>query len=375
MFFSSTVAFGLAISLFSSTSVTAPVGTPVVNENAGTSEVAGGPGAPKMAGGRVDFGPGGYPRANKLSDGNILGVYTALDAGNRVIRTVLSGPDGESWAPHGEVTSAPADANDLDNPYVLQLAGSSRILCAFRNHSKDPKTGAYITFRITVAYSDDNGQTWKFLSTPASDPGPVTGSWEPFLRNAQEGLQLYYSRENSIDDQDSLLRVSSDGGKTWSNARTISGDGITARDGMLGVTALGGSNLIAVFESTSNGFFSIHSMTSSNDGQSWGNRATVYTPIKPNTSAGAPQVANAGGTLVVSFMTNENSENPEPSGSYTTNTASKLVTSSDGGSTWGNKMTVGNEQSTWPGLLELDDSNVLMMFDNGGAKAQKIRVS
>lgn len=90
-----------------------------------------------------------------------------------------------------------------------------------------------MTFRITLSYSDDLGKSWKYLSTPASDPGPVNGNWEPFLRNAQDGsLQLYYSRENSAADQDTLERFSNDGGKTWTKAQTISGAGMTARDGM-----------------------------------------------------------------------------------------------------------------------------------------------
>lgn len=365
MYFPSGIVTGLAISLLCKTSAAAPIEAAVGKRSAGV---------PNMAGAPVVFGAGTYPRANKLSDGTIIGVYTAFEGGNTVVRTVLSGPDGESWAAQGEVTSAPTNANDLDNPYVLQLTGSSRILCAFRNHSKDPSTGAYTFFRITVAYSDDNGKSWTFLSTPASDPGPVNGNWEPFLRNAGDGLQIYYSRENSAADQDTLMRTSSDGGKTWSASKTISGDGITSRDGMTGVATIGGK-VIAVFESESSGLFSIMSITSNDDGNSWGNRATVYSPDSSNTSAGAPQIVNVGGALGVSFMTNEDAQDAVPSSSYTSNTAAKFVTSADGGSTWRNKMTVGQVQSVWPGLLTLDDSNLLMMFDNGGAKAQKITLS
>lgn len=362
MYCSSGMTVGLAISLFCTTTAAAPLEAALGKRSAAV---------PNMAGAPAVFGAGTYPRANKLSDGTILGVYTSFEGGNTVIKTVLSGAAGDSWAAQGEVTSVPTDANDLDNPYVLQLTGSSRILCAFRNHSKDPSTGAYTFFRITVAYSDDNGKSWTFLSTPASDPGPVNGLWEPFLRNAGDGVQIYYSRENSVADQDTLMRTSSDGGFTWSDAKTISGDGIISRDGMTGVATIGGK-VIAVFESESNGLFSIMSITSNDDGASWGNRATVYSPDSPNTSAGAPQVVNVGGALGVSFMTNEDSQNAVPSSSYTANTAAKFVTSPDGGNTWGNKVTVGQVQSVWPGLLTLDNSNLLMMFDDGGAKAQKI---
>ena len=275
----------------------------------------------------------------------------------------------------GEVTRGASNANDIDNPYVIQLA-SGRVLCAFRNHSKDPSNGAYTYFRITVAYSDDNGKSWSFLSQPAADPGPVNGSWEPFLRNAQDGsLQIYYSRENSAVDQDTLERFSTDGGNTWTAPQTISGMDLTSRDGMTGVTTLSGSTLMAVFETESSGTFTIAAITSEDDGKTWGGRKTIYTPSSPNTSAGAPQIVTVGSTLGVSFMTNEDSQLSAPSSGYTSNTAAKFITSGDGGNTWGNKMTVGQVQSAWPGLYTLDETSLLMMFDNGGAKAQKITLS
>lgn len=207
-----------------------------------------------------------YPRANKLSDGSILGVYTAFLGGNNVITTVKSSDNGASWQSLGTVTSGASNANDIDNPYVLQLP-SGRVLCAFRNHSKNPNTGAYTYFRITVTSSDDKGKTWAYLSTPASDVGPVHGNWEPFLRLASDGsLQIYYSRENSAEDQDSMERFSNDGGKTWSSAQTISGTSITARDGMIGVASISGPKLMAVFESESTGIFNVMSITSADDG-------------------------------------------------------------------------------------------------------------
>ena len=273
------------------------------------------------------------------------------------------------------MTRGPSNANDIDNPYILQLP-SGRILCAFRNHSKDPSNAAYIYFRITVAYSDDIGKSWKYLSQPAADPGPVNGNWEPFLRNAQDGsLQIYYSRENSAADQDTLERTSTDGGATWTESQTISGTDITARDGMTGVTTVSGSTVMAVFESETSGTFTINAITSTDDGKTWGDRKTIYAPQNPNTSAGAPQIVTVGGTLAVSFMTNEDSQLTTPSSSYMTDTASKFITSGDGGKTWGNKITIGAVQSVWPGLHALDESSLLMMFDNEGAKAQKITLS
>ena len=228
MFRLSSLKFSLSLVLFSWSCWSAPFHTAAVKRNAVV---------PSLAGSPVIFGQGTYPRANSLSGpslpaGSIIGTYTAFHDGDNVLEVVMSTDTGASWQAVGEVTRGPSNANDIDNPYVLQLP-SGRVLCAFRNHSKDPNTGAYTFFRITVAYSDDLGKTWKYLSTPSSDPGPVNGNWEPFLRNAQDGsLQLYYSRENSATDQDTLERFSTDGGQTWTEAQTISGAGITARDGM-----------------------------------------------------------------------------------------------------------------------------------------------
>ena len=331
---------------------------------------------PNLSGSAVVFGAGTYPRANKLSDGSILGVYTAFSGGNNIITTVRSLNGGRSWQSWGIVTQGASNANDIDNPYVLQLP-SGRVLCAFRNHSKDPNTGAYTFFRITICYSDDMGKTWSYLSQPASDPGPVNGNWEPFLRydTTRGTLQLYYSRENSASDQDTLERFSTDNGQTWSAAQTISGAGITSRDGMTGVATISGTTLMAVFESETNGYFTINAITSSDNGVTWGGRKTIYTPIAPNTSAGAPQIINVGGTLAVSFQTNEDIGASAPSDSYPGTTSCKLITSGNGGSTWGNKILVGPVASVWAGLYDIDGTSFLMLFDNGGAKAQRITLS
>lgn len=287
---------------------------------------------------------------------------------------IITDLDTCSWQAQGSVASGPTNATDIDNPYVIQLP-SGNILCAFRNHSKNVTTGAYTYYRITVCVSSDQGKTWTYLSTPSSDSNPVNGNWEPFLRNAQAGLQIYYSRENSAQDQDTLERFSTDGGTTWSASQTISGADITSRDGMTGVTTISGSNLMAVFETESTGLFSIAAITSTDDGKTWGNRKTIYTPDSPNTSAGAPQIITIGSYIVVSFQTNEDSELSAPASSYLTNTAAKLIMSGDSGATWGNKITVGNVVSVWPSLCTLDTADFLMLFDNGGAKAQKISLS
>ncbi|OCL06527.1 glycoside hydrolase family 93 protein [Glonium stellatum] len=313
------------------------------------------------------MGAGTYPRATVLTDGSLLGVYTAFSSGNNIITTIKSIDSGATWTALGTVAQGPTATKDIDNPFVHQLP-SGRVLCTFRNH--DRLNGAYMFYRITVCYSDDKGASWTYLSTPASDSNPVNGDWEPFLIDALDGsLQLYYSRENAANDQDSLLRRSTDGGLTWSSAQTISGSGITARDGMLGLAriAIGSSTLIAIFESLdpNTGLFTVHSVKSTDDGATWGSRNLVYSP-GTGKNAGAPGIALIGNKLIASFGTDEDG------GTWSTGSM-RVVISSDGGSTWGTKTTIHGVPSLWAGVLDLTESTFLAMYESGGTSyAQKV---
>ncbi|KAL8789580.1 MAG: hypothetical protein Q9195_006757 [Heterodermia aff. obscurata] len=366
MYFPNFAWSSLIAAIFFTTSFGIPVKDPSLKKYAAV---------PTLVKAPVFVGAGTYPRANKLSNGSLILSYTAFENGDNIIRVVLSTDNGKTWKIQGDVARGPSNANDIDNPYILQLP-SGRLIVAFRNHSKDPSNGSYTYFRITICYSDDLGKSWLFLSEPAANSGPVNGLWEPFLRNALDGsLQLYYSRENAFDDQDTLERFSTDGGATWSAPQTISGVAITSRDGMTGVATVSGSTLIAVFETSIVGTFNISAITSTDDGKTWGGRRIIYTPTSPNTSAGAPQVLNVAGALAVSFITNEDDTLTAPAPNYALRTTTKLITSGDGGKTWGNKITVGQPHSVWPGLVGLNGKKFLVLFDNGGVKAQKIKLS
>ena len=359
-------------------------------------------------GGAVTFAAKGtYPRATRLSDGSLLGAVSYVDGTNQVISAVISRNNGTSWATQGEVTRAPSD---LSNQYIQQLPSgmddldplvkhcvvlipkltAGRVLIAFRNHDKN-SAGAITYFRITICYSDNLGVTWNYLSQPASDPAGVNGNWEPLLRLSNSGvLQLYYSRETAGNDQDSLLRTSTDGGLTWSLSQIISGANVTARDGMIGVANYGGRSLLAVFETTVNGRFQVWSVTrfapiithsmpsvhgtyiffSADDGTTWGNRRLVYAPSAANSNAGAPQVVFVGSTLVASFMTDEDSAN----GVWPAGAAMKVVTSTNGGASWGSKTTLftNSPNSYWPGLLTLDGVSFLALADQAGPKVKRV---
>ncbi len=313
------------------------------------------------------IGSGTYPRATKLHDGSLLSCYTSFQDGNTILRTARSTIGGWDWTQIGSIASAPTMTRDLDNCFPHQLP-NGRILAAFRNHDRRTASGPYTFYRITISYSDDNGATWSFLSTASTSGTPNLGIWEPFMMDAQDGsLMLYYSRETNTNgsDQDSILIHSHDGGVTWTADQTITGADRTARDGMLGVVRTGGSNLLAVFESLSPDT-GITSVTSSDDGNTWGNRRTVYRSSVAGATHGAPQVAIISNKLVASFQINEDS----PS-----RIDVKVVTSTDGGASWGEKTTVLNA-CVWAGSVTVDNSHVLVMCDASGASlSQTMNVS
>ncbi|KAL7907489.1 glycoside hydrolase family 93 protein [Trichoderma velutinum] len=318
---------------------------------------------------------GVYIRASLTSNGGLIAGYTAHENGQSILRLAGSSNCGTSWQFVGEVYRANSTTHDVDNAMPLQLP-SGRIVYAYRNH--DRSGNSYTYYRITLSYSDDGGATFSYLSTvqqQAATPGTPNGLWEPFLRVAADGsLQCYYSAENNANDQDGYMKRSTDGGLTWSNWIKVSGGDRTSRDGMIGVANLNNSgNLIAVFENTESGPFSIDYVLSQDDGNSWGQRARLYTAANGK-NAGAPQVINVGGTLVTSFMTNEDVQGT--GGNGIDGAQMKVVTSTDGGSTWGGKTITGNTGSHWPGLYTLDQTHFLALYtkDGTGAVSQEYQL-
>lgn len=67
--------------------------------------------------------------------------------------------------------------------------------------------------------------------------------------------------------------------------------------------------------------------------------------------------------MVASFQSDEDSPGSP---------AAKVVTSTDGGATWGNKLTFSEATSQWAGLIALDDNTLLGLAAHNGAQAQRI---
>ena len=187
------------------------------------------------------------------------------------------------------------------------------------------------------------------------------------MRLSADGkVQIFFSRENSRIDQDIWMRTSSDGGATWGPQTVVTRGGGDRRDGMPGVAPISdGRTLVCVFESLKDTIFEVHMATSTDNGATWSSRRTVYA-APPGLNAQSPQVVNAGGVLVSSFMTNEDTGNKDA--------AVKIVSSVDCGKSWGSKTTVAAAPQFWPGLVTTPFRSCLVVYGNGPQFVQKIQV-
>lgn len=117
-------------------------------------------------------------------------------------------------------------------------------------------------------------------------------------------------------------------------------------------------------DKTHKNIFTIHYVLSHDDGFTWDSRGTIYQEQNFK-DAGAPQIINVGGTLVASFMTNKNTQRNEDD-SDVDGGEMQLTTSKDGGKNWNViPQPVGKKGSHWPGLLGLDRSTFLGMWQQG----------
>lgn len=180
---------------------------------------------------------GSYMRATHAKDGSIIGVYEHSDGVHDTIRVVKSTDAGASWKKIGDVVTVDDKKQNVGNPHILGVQ-SGRLLVASRLHDRnttDPRRYKY--YRLAVHGSDDDGVTWKKIGIIAERVGgDFNGLWEPFLRQSRDGtLQAFYSSEIINSDQDNLMKISKDGGKSWSTETIVSGKDLNTRDGMTGV--------------------------------------------------------------------------------------------------------------------------------------------
>lgn len=316
--------------------------------------------------------PGGtYPRLARLSDGGILSISSYTDGADRVLRVARSDDDGATFTAIGEVARS---TGDMDNGYLLQLP-SGAILAAFRNHDKNAD-GAYTYFRISVCRSTDGGKTWSFAAQAAEQAATgngFNGLWEPFMRLGKDGgIQLTYSGELSQTNQETFRTTSFDEGATWAAPKNLQLHGSTQqfRDGMQGIAATkdaatGQDALVMVFEVKDGDYFYLGTVTSYDDGNTWGSRNTIFRPA--NRNAGAPQIATINGNLAVVFMTDQDWTG---SLNWPGQADIKMIFSSElrnGQVTWDSSaMEVSQDSSYWPGAFQKSADSIIAVYERGG---------
>ena len=73
----------------------------------------------------------------------------------------------------------------------------------------------------------------------------------------------------------------------------------------------------------------------------------------------------------MSFMTDEDTQLHD----WINGAAAKIITSVDGGKTWGHKLKVFDDQADWPGLVAVGEKGLLVMADKEGAKSRRVVLS
>ncbi|KAI1458954.1 glycoside hydrolase family 93 protein [Annulohypoxylon moriforme] len=312
---------------------------------------------------------GTYPRLTRLSDGGILSISTVFSGSTRTLTISRSDDNGVTFSQIGTVAQS---TGDLDNGFLLQLS-SGTVLAAFRNHDLD-SSGAATYYRITVCSSTDGGKTWTFLSQAAENAANgYNGLWEPFMRVANDGtLQLTYSGELSATNQETFRVTSTNGGASWTSPTNLQLHGSQQlRDGMQGIVsttdaATGQTALVMVFEINDNTHVYLGTVTSYDDGNTWGSRNTIFRPADHN--AGAPQIGTIGNNLAVVFMTDEDRAVSEIA--WPANADVKMIFSTElrnGQVTWTTQtLELSTESSYWPGAFQRDANDVIAVYERGG---------
>jgi len=286
-----------------------------------------------------------YPRLLRLRDGDLLCAYDTDEGASRThVQISRSGDGGRTWEVLGRASSGMGHAA---NGQMVQLPDGA-VLCAYRLVDGDAKS-------LRVARSGDGGRTWEHLSTVVSEP---RGVWEPHMIPGAAGDLLLFHATEAHPPQAIALRRSGDGGRSWGPEQVVAAHS-RSRDGMPVVTRTPEGALVLVFEAQDVGMhpFVVRSITSTDDGRTWGPRRLVYEPAGPTKRASAPYVTTLPtGELLASFQTDE-----DRAGHGDGSCDMKTVRSADGGRTWGQPsapFALDRGTATWNALFVLDARTV-----------------
>lgn len=200
-----------------------------------------------------------YGRVHRLNDGRLMCCYG--NTWNSYAR--FSSDDGTVWSEAKTVASWTGDKTStcarMDNPEFAQLSASNpykpgRIIYAVNERVNRAITGedgstryeSEYPFHISIAVSDDNGQTWSQLKRLYSSSSR-NGCYEPFILELPDGrVQLYFADESPYYGYQNIsVMESTDGGENWGEKR-IACYSPALRDGMPTATFFNGNIYLAI---------------------------------------------------------------------------------------------------------------------------------
>jgi len=170
----------------------------------------------------------------QLSDGRLLYAGKALWRDDPKVGVSFSADDGLTWDAVIEIP--PREGDDPNNYHELHAVETTegRLVVQIRNHNQ-------ANHRETLqTHSNDGGRTW---AVPYS-----IGVWglPSHLLRLRDGrlLMTYGHRREPLGNQ---ARVSEDGGRNWSEAIILSGDGHSGDLGYPSTVESGGGELLTVW--------------------------------------------------------------------------------------------------------------------------------
>lgn len=170
---------------------------------------------------KVFGGPVSYPRIIRLQNGTLLAAFESEGA----VYLSRSNDEGENWS-DAELT-APADGEVISAvPELIQLENGN-LLIAYNTRPPQDNQNPDRRFGIKLRISSDGGNTWSSQQNIFEGGFEWNrGVWEPVMIQLDSGeIQLFFANEfpyeNSEDQEISMVR-SFDNGETWSDPETIS---------------------------------------------------------------------------------------------------------------------------------------------------------
>lgn len=162
-----------------------------------------------------------YPRIIRLSSGELL---TAFEHQGEVYVS-HSSDDGENWTEAERV--APRDGDIISAvPELIQLENGD-ILLAYNTRAPQDNEDPEKRFGIKLRISNDGGESWSSQQNVFEGGYEWNrGVWEPAMIQLSSGeVQLFFANEypyeNSEDQEISMVR-SDDNGQSWTDPETIS---------------------------------------------------------------------------------------------------------------------------------------------------------